>query len=39
MKLSICRSIIEGHRGRLWATPRVPHGAAIRFTVPAELAQ
>jgi PAS domain S-box-containing protein len=39
MGLSICRSIVEGHRGRLWASPRVPHGAAIRFTVPAELAQ
>ena len=39
MGLSICRSIVEVHRGRLWASPRVPHGAAIRFTVPAELAQ
>jgi signal transduction histidine kinase len=39
MGLSICRSIVEGHRGRLWASPRVPHGAAIRFTVPAELAR
>jgi PAS domain S-box-containing protein len=36
MGLSICRSIIEGHRGRLWVSPRVPHGAAIRFTVPIE---
>ena len=34
--LSICRSIVEGHRGRLWASPRAPHGAAIRFTVPFE---
>jgi len=39
MGLSICRSIVESHRGRLWASPRVPHGAAIRFTVPAELTQ
>jgi C4-dicarboxylate-specific signal transduction histidine kinase len=39
MGLSICRSIVEGHRGRLWASPRVPHGTAIRFTVPAELTQ
>jgi PAS domain S-box-containing protein len=39
MGLSICRSIVEGHRGRLWASPRVPHGAAIRFTVPAESTQ
>jgi C4-dicarboxylate-specific signal transduction histidine kinase len=34
MGLSICRSIVEGHRGRMWASPRAPHGAAIRFTVP-----
>jgi signal transduction histidine kinase len=39
MGLSICRSIVEGHRGRLWASPRAPHGASIRFTVPAETAQ
>jgi PAS domain S-box-containing protein len=38
MGLSICRSIIEGHRGRLWASPRAPHGAAIHFTVPIEQA-
>ena len=39
MGLSICRSIVEGHRGRLWASPRAQHGAAIRFTVPIEWAQ
>ena len=39
MGLSICRSIVEAHRGRLWASPRDPHGAAIRFTVPIELPQ
>ena len=38
MGLSICRSIVEGHHGRLWASPRAPHGAAIRFTIPIELA-
>jgi C4-dicarboxylate-specific signal transduction histidine kinase len=32
--LSICRSIIDAHRGRLWAETRSPHGAAFRFTVP-----
>jgi signal transduction histidine kinase len=32
--LSICRSIVEGHGGRLWAAPRAPYGADIRFTVP-----
>ena len=39
MGLSICRSIVEAHRGRLWASPRSPNGAAIRFTVPIELPQ
>jgi signal transduction histidine kinase len=32
--LSICRSIIDAHGGRLWVSPRVPHGALFRFTVP-----
>ena len=35
MGLSICRSIIEAHGGRLWATANVPQGAAFQFTVPA----
>jgi C4-dicarboxylate-specific signal transduction histidine kinase len=34
MGLSICRSIIEAHGGRISASPRVPYGTAIRFTVP-----
>ena len=34
MGLSICRSIIEAHGGRLWASPRSPHGTALQFTVP-----
>jgi PAS domain S-box-containing protein len=34
MGLSICRSIIEAHRGRLWATANVPRGAVFQFTVP-----
>jgi len=33
--LSICRSIIEAHGGRLWATANVPRGAEFNFTVPA----
>jgi PAS domain S-box-containing protein len=35
MGLSICRSIIEAHWGRLWATANVPQGAVFQFTVPA----
>jgi PAS domain S-box-containing protein len=33
--LSICRSIIEAHNGRLWASPNVPRGAIFHFTAPA----
>jgi PAS domain S-box-containing protein len=35
MGLSISRSLIEGHGGRLWATPNSPHGAVFSFTLPA----
>ena len=34
MGLSISRSIIEAHGGRLWATAHVPHGAVFQFTLP-----
>jgi signal transduction histidine kinase len=32
--LSICRSIIEAHGGRLWATANLPRGPVFQFTVP-----
>ena len=35
MGLPICRSIIEAHGGRLWATANVPRGAIFQFTLPA----
>jgi signal transduction histidine kinase len=36
MGLSISRSIIEAHGGRLWATPNNPHGVVFRFTLPTQ---
>ncbi|HKN09004.1 MAG TPA: PAS domain S-box protein, partial [Pseudomonadota bacterium] len=32
--LSISRSIVEAHGGRLWAAPNEPHGAIFRFSFP-----
>jgi signal transduction histidine kinase len=34
MGLSISRSIITAHGGKLWASPGVPCGAVFRFTLP-----
>jgi len=39
MGLSICRSIIEAHGGRLWATAAQPRGAIFQFTLPANSSQ
>jgi signal transduction histidine kinase len=35
MGLSICRSIIEAHGGRVWATANLPQGACFHFSLPA----
>jgi PAS domain S-box-containing protein len=35
MGLSICRSIIDAHGGRLWAEANEPLGAIFQFTLPA----
>ena len=39
MGLSISRSIIESHGGRLWAGARPECGASFRFTLPAAAAE
>jgi PAS domain S-box-containing protein len=35
MGLSICRSIIDAHGGRLWAEANEPRGAVFQFTLPS----
>jgi PAS domain S-box-containing protein len=35
MGLSICRSIIDAHGGRLWAEANEPRGAIFQFTLPS----
>jgi signal transduction histidine kinase len=34
MGLSICRTIIEAHGGKLWADTVESHGALFQFTLP-----
>jgi signal transduction histidine kinase len=38
MGLSICRSIIEAHDGKLWATPNSSQGSVFQFILPVDTA-
>ena len=35
--LSVSRSIVENHRGRLWVTPNETHGVSFSFSIPLGL--
>jgi signal transduction histidine kinase len=36
MGLTISRSIVESHGGRIWAKPNSPRGAVFQFTLPVD---
>jgi C4-dicarboxylate-specific signal transduction histidine kinase len=35
MGLSICKSILEGHNGRIWVTAGTPRGSIFQFELPS----
>jgi signal transduction histidine kinase len=39
MGLSICRSIIESHKGRIWASAAAGKGSVFQFELPTTVAE
>jgi two-component system, LuxR family, sensor kinase FixL len=39
MGLSICRSIVESHDGRIWASPAKKTGTVFEFELPTKVTQ
>jgi signal transduction histidine kinase len=39
MGLAICRSMVEAHGGRMWASANEPRGAVFQFTLPLQPAE
>ncbi len=37
--LSICHSIIESHKGRIWVTPGIDKGSIFQFELPTNVSQ
>jgi K+-sensing histidine kinase KdpD len=33
--LAVCTSIVQTHRGRIWATNNASGGATVHFSIPA----
>jgi signal transduction histidine kinase len=38
MGLSICKSIIDDHGGRLWASPDLKYGSVFNISLPIDTA-
>ena len=39
MGLSICQSIVESHKGRIWASPGAERGSVFHVELPTTVAE